>query len=374
MMATMPLLIGAPCYSASANKDLDGIKKKMETEKRGLSQVQKKESSVLQALDRIQSELEKKNKQLKQANSNLERVLSEMQDKQAEAERIQASIQRHKAWLAKRVVALYRWQRGGSPFVVMNGEISLGALLRRKHYLDSALAFDRDLVRSLEEQVGRQEVLARELARKKDEVHERRQRLTGVRESAQREADKKRVLLASLRQEKEARVRALKELEQAALRLQKMMDEIARRTPRNVGVVSPGIGLGSMRGKLEWPVKGHVIGGFGKTKHREFSAEVFRKGIDIEAPLGEEIKAVEKGTIVFADRFSGYGKMMIIDHGQRFYTIYAHLSEFFKKNGELVARGEPIGLVGDSDSLTGARVYFEMRKDGKSIDPLPWFR
>jgi murein hydrolase activator len=66
--------------------------------------------------------------------------------------------------------------------------------------------------------------------------------------------------------------------------------------------------------------------------------------------------------------------MMIIDHGQRYYTVYAHLADLLKKNGDPVRRGEPIARVGDSDSLAGARLYFEIRKDGRSIDPAPWFR
>ncbi|MGH9821300.1 MAG: murein hydrolase activator EnvC family protein, partial [Pyrinomonadaceae bacterium] len=181
-------------------------------------------------------------------------------------------------------------------------------------------------------------------------------------------------LLASLRQEKETRVRTLKELEQAALRLQKMIDEIARRSATKPREAPSGKGLEAMRGKLDWPVRGQVIASFGKTKHREFSTEVFRNGLDIEAPVGAEIKAVEKGKVVFADRFSGYGKMLIIDHGERYYTVYAHLSEFLKKTGDWVQRGEAVALVGDTDSLAGAKLYFEMRKDGKSIDPTPWFR
>ena len=129
-----------------------------------------------------------------------------------------------------------------------------------------------------------------------------------------------------------------------------------------------------MRGKLEWPVRGQVTGAFGKTRHPEFATEVFRKGIDIEAPIGEEIRSVEKGRVVFAERFSGYGKMVIIDHGERYFSVYAHLSEILTKTGDAVKRGETLGRVGDSDSLAGSRLYFEMRKDGKSIDPLPWFR
>jgi murein hydrolase activator len=125
---------------------------------------------------------------------------------------------------------------------------------------------------------------------------------------------------------------------------------------------------------MDWPVSGKVIAPFGKFKHPEFGAEIVRKGIDIDAPVGEEIRAVEQGTVVYADRFAGYGKMVIVDHGERYYTIYGHLSEILKQTGAGVKRGEVIGKAGDSDSLAGSKLYFEMRKDGHSVDPLPWFR
>jgi septal ring factor EnvC (AmiA/AmiB activator) len=66
--------------------------------------------------------------------------------------------------------------------------------------------------------------------------------------------------------------------------------------------------------------------------------------------------------------------MVIVDHGERYYTIYGHLSEFVKKVGEAVNRGETLGRTGDADSLAGAKLYFEIRKDGHSLDPLPWFK
>jgi septal ring factor EnvC (AmiA/AmiB activator) len=66
--------------------------------------------------------------------------------------------------------------------------------------------------------------------------------------------------------------------------------------------------------------------------------------------------------------------MVIVDHGERFFTIYAHLSDILKKKGDEIRRGEVLGLAGDSDSLAGVKLYFEMRKDGRSIDPVPWFR
>jgi murein hydrolase activator len=368
-------LIAALAYAASADRDLDGIKKKIELEKRVLSQVKKKESSVVESLSQVEIELERKNKQLKQSTSKLDFVVSEMHKKQAETVRLRESLEQRKTYLARRADALYRWQRGASPFMILSGDLSLSSLLKRKYYLQSTVAFDREMVQSLNEQATRQEMLTQELARKRQNVDAQRRELTEVKEAVQKEAQKKRELLASIRGEKESRQRALKDLEQAALRLQKMIEELSRRSAGKSSKEAPaGTGLESMRGKLEWPVKGQLIGGFGKTKHHEFSTDVFRKGLEIEAPVGEEIRAVEKGKIVFADRFSGYGKMLIIDHGDRYYTVYAHLSDFLKKSGDPVKRGEAVALVGDSESLVGSKLYFEMRKDGRSIDPTPWFQ
>ncbi|HEU4342486.1 MAG TPA: peptidoglycan DD-metalloendopeptidase family protein [Candidatus Binatia bacterium] len=367
-------LFPEPLNAAAVEKDLQGIKKKIEQEKQGISQAQKKEGSVLQSLREIEGELGKKTKHLNQTQARLNSILAEMNKKQAEENRLRRSIGQRQQLLEKRAVALYRWFRGGSPFVILNGNVSFGPLSQRSHYLKATVSFDRELIEKLTEEARQQNLLRVELERKREELTVQKLTLDEARQEFRSEAEKKKQMLASLRQEKATRMKALKELEQAALRLQKMIDEIAKASVAKSRQAPAGSGLEAMRGKFDWPVKGELAGVFGKTRHREFSAEVFRKGIDIEAPFGEQIKAVEKGKVVYADRFAGYGKMIIIDHGDRFYTIYAHLAEMLKKTGDTVSRGETVGLVGDSDSLAGAKLYFEMRKDGRSIDPLPWFR
>jgi septal ring factor EnvC (AmiA/AmiB activator) len=373
-LLTAPLL----AWPAAPSRDLEGIRKKIESEKKGLSQLQIKEGSVLESLGKIQSELDKRTKELKLANARLSRVASELALKEAEAQSLTRSIAARQPILAKRAVALYRWQKGGSSLMVLNGDVSLSQFLQRRKYLATAVAFDQTLLAKLQEESEHQEILRDELARKKEELNEQKQALNIAKEGVRREAEKKKILLASLRREKATRLRVLKEMEAAAQRLEKMIDEISRRAmikPREApSPRSPGAGLDALRGKLDWPTQGRVTAPFGKYQHPEFAAEVVRKGIDIDAPIGEEIKAVEKGTVVYADRFSGYGKMVIVDHGERYYTIYGHLSEILKKTGDEVRRGEVLGRAGDSDSLAGAKLYFEMRKDGRSVDPVPWFK
>ena len=368
------LFVSSLVLAARVDRDLEGIKKKIEKERRGISRVEKQEGSLLQSLEEIEGERERKSNELKDAKNKLRSITGELRQKQTKAGAIESSIEKQRELFKERAVALYRWQRSGSPFVIFSGDVSLGALLQRKRYLETALSFDRDLVTQLSDEARVQEVLQKELARKKDELETQEKRLADAREAIRREEKKKKQILTSIRQEKETRLRALKELEQAALRLQKMLDEISRRAVSKPSSVPSGVGLGALYGKLEWPVKGELVSGFGKTRHREFAAEVFRNGIDIGAPLGEEIKAVDRGIVVFADRFTGYGRMIIVDHGERYYSVYAHLSENLKRSGDTVNRGETLGLVGDSDSLAGAKLYFELRKDGRSVDPLPWFK
>jgi murein hydrolase activator len=370
----VPLLLGA----AAVNQDLEGIKKKIESEKKGLSQLQIQEGSVRQSLGKIEAELDKKNKQLKLASARLSTLFSEMEAKKTEANHLDVSVAERQRLLQRRAAALYRWQRNGSPLVILNGEASLSHFLRRKRYLETAITFDQNLVEKLADEIRRQAMVQDELARKKNQLNEQHRAIELAKESVRQEAEKKKVLLASLRREKDARLRALKQMETAALRLQKMMDEIARRSAvksREVpSAPSTGVGLDALRGRLDWPVRGQVVAPFGKFKHPEFAAEIVRKGVDIEAPLGEGIQAIEKGRVVYADRFSGYGRMVIVDHGERYYTIYGHLSEIIKKMGDEVRRGEVLGRVGDSDSVEGAKLYFELRKDGRSLDPIPWFK
>jgi septal ring factor EnvC (AmiA/AmiB activator) len=354
------------------DRQLEGIKRRIEREKRGITEVRKKEGSVLQRLEKIEEDLDRKNRELKEINSRLESLLADLQKKEEQVEKIGASIKARRVFLQRRARALYKWQRGGSPFVLLSGGLSVAELVRRKRYLELMLAYDQELVGSLSRESEREKALKGTLASQREELDGERKALVQVKERIRLEGEKKKELLSSLRREKEAHASVLKELEQAAQRLQKMMDEMSRKTATGSSPVRSG--FERVRGRLDYPVRGEVVAGFGKTRHPEFSSELFRKGIDIEAPLGEEIRAVEGGRVVFADRFSGYGKMMIIDHGERYYTVYAHLADVLKKTGEGVQKGEPIGLVGDSDSLSGARLYFEIRKDGKPVDPLPWFK
>lgn len=368
------LLLSQVIYGADREKDLEGIKRKIKKEKQGIIKVKEEEGSVLQSLEKIEKRLEGQISRLKGINASFKAISLDLQKREREEELLSLSLRVRRRLFKKRARALYKWQRGGSPFILLNGGGSVTDLMRRKRYLELMLVKDRELVDNLHSESAEQQALKKALVDKRKNLDRQKSALLKVKGSIRQERKKKRQILARLKREKKIRTRALKELEQAALRLQKMMNEIVRKPMVKPVKTYRGKGFAAVKGRLPYPVRGKVVGGFGKTSHPEFPAEVFRKGIDIEAPLGEEIKAVETGRVIFAGRFSGYGKMIIIDHGERYYTVYAHLFEILKKPGESAQKGESIALVGDSGSLQGARLYFEIRKDGQPLDPLRWFR
>jgi len=129
-----------------------------------------------------------------------------------------------------------------------------------------------------------------------------------------------------------------------------------------------------VKGRLAWPNNGEVVSLFGRQKHPKFNTYVFRKGIEIETSKEENVRAVHEGSVIYADSFKGYGMMVIMDHGENFYSVYAHLGRLLVSVGEKATKNRTIGTVGETGLSEGNRLYFEMRHEGEPIDPLTWLQ
>ncbi|MBI4649715.1 peptidoglycan DD-metalloendopeptidase family protein [Candidatus Desantisbacteria bacterium] len=123
---------------------------------------------------------------------------------------------------------------------------------------------------------------------------------------------------------------------------------------------------------LTWPVSGRIISSFGQKKITQYNAIVFENGIKIKSDFGENISAVEKGVVEYADWLYGFGKILIIEHGNDFYSIYGYLSEILTERGAVVSRNQVIGKVGDSGTIAGTCLYFGIIKSGKPVNPEEW--
>ena len=128
------------------------------------------------------------------------------------------------------------------------------------------------------------------------------------------------------------------------------------------------VGLSKLKRKLSWPVKGRMLRNFGSRKQGYLKW----KGVLLGAPIGKQVQTIHNGTILFSDWLKGYGLLIVIDHGNGYMSLYAHNQTLLKSVGDRVETGEPIALVGQSGGQDQAGLYFEIRHQGKAVNPKLW--
>jgi len=206
----------------------------------------------------------------------------------------------------------------------------------------------------------------------------------------EQEKSKKAAYLVKVRQDRSSFEKSLKELQANAARLQTMMERLEALSRRKLSSRHekpgsrlkplaelppvPDRGFGSQKGRMSLPVRGEIVETYGKHKHPDFNSYTFSKGLSISAGAGSDIKAIYDGSVIFSDYFKGYGNMIIIDHGGGYFSLYAHAARILKKVGAEVGRNETVATVGDTDSSRGPMLYFEIRHQGKPVDPAGWVR
>ena len=196
--------------------------------------------------------------------------------------------------------------------------------------------------------------------------------------TAQADASRLAAALESKRRERAAAVerirgdraqheRAIRELESAAEGLARVLDGVGEAPPSAIDVRA-------FRGLLDWPAEGRLSARFGPVVHPRFKTTLPHPGWDIESPEGSPFRAVFEGRVAYAAPLHGYGLTVVLDHGQGVVSVYAHAGVLLVAVGDPVARGQELGRIGDSGSLRGPLLYFEIREGGKPSDPARWVR
>jgi septal ring factor EnvC (AmiA/AmiB activator) len=178
-------------------------------------------------------------------------------------------------------------------------------------------------------------------------------------------------LLADVRERRDLNDQLVRELAAARDRLEQSMAELT--AGRGASSVAVAAGGRLRAGTMTWPVPGQIEARFGRQPSSRFGTMVNRNGIDISAPPGAPVAAVQAGTVAYADAFAGFGRVVIVDHGGRFYTLYGHLASVDVSKGAAVKAGDEIGTVGMAPTGTPS-LYFEVRIDGRPADPVQWLK
>ena len=204
--------------------------------------------------------------------------------------------------------------------------------------------------------------------RERDTLDTLTRRLAGEEAALAENAGIQQRLLAEVRERRDLNAQLRRELEAARDRLDRSMAEL---TAASSVPVAAGGRLKA--GTMSWPVPGRIEARFGRQPSSRFGTVVNRNGIDIGADSGAPVKAVEKGTVAYADAFAGFGRVVILDHGGKFYTLYGHLASVDVSKGAAVEAGDDLGTVGMAPTGTPS-LYFEVRIDGRPADPVQWLK
>ncbi len=193
-----------------------------------------------------------------------------------------------------------------------------------------------------------------------------------ARAAAAQTASARGALLTRLGQERELAERLVTELREAETQLATMVAGPMGTSPSTeADRAAPALPLGAFKGDLSWPVAGQVVAAFGRARQSRFGTVLPRNGIEIAAAQASAVRAVHDGRVAFADQFAGYGRLIIVDHGRGAFSLYGHLGSLDVGRGAPVTRGTRLGSVGQTPAGADA-VYFELRIDGKPVNPLEW--
>jgi len=373
---------------ADVHDELKGINSEIREKQQLLRQTRKVESKVTSELTQIEKNLKEKESALDHLNSELKTVESGVISTQKQIQIMLAELEKKRDEISKSVASLYKSGEMGNLRIFFSSG-SIPEVLENRRYMRSVLEHDRALFQDYQNRLQKLKGLKDSL----EKEAERKERLSGKIKAKKLEIEteksKKSAYLSQVISEKKSYQSSLKELHANARRLQAMVERLEARSRKSYTQkdekkkLIPGDhrqppvadkGFGSQRGRLSFPAPGELVARFGKHKHPEFNSYTFNNGITISSPMNADIKSVYDGEVIFADRFKGYGNMLIIDHGGGYFTLYAHTSKINKKVGSTVHKNDIVANVGDSDSPNGAQLYFEIRYQGKPIDPGPWFK
>ncbi|QSQ23890.1 peptidoglycan DD-metalloendopeptidase family protein [Pyxidicoccus parkwayensis] len=361
----MFLALAASPASAQQHEEAEqaALREKLATQRATLALIEAKKLSVLEGVELMEEMAAFSRRRVRSLEGDLavfkRRVTLAEREEAVLREALRLQLRR----LSPRLRTLYRLMRR-RPLEVLLSADDFAALVWRARALEASMSGDLELLRAVQRVAHLQRQATLELKRLQTSLASRVAFLQEQEKLARAQQEALEEVVGSLAGEAELAKRAVRELEQADAELTRVVADLKELPATH--------GFGALKGKLPRPVKGVVEVGFGKVVNPRFNTITVQKGVDIRAAAGTAVQAVAEGTVAYAGSLRGYGNLLILDHGDGFHTLMAHLATITPELGATVAAGDVVGEVGDTGSLKGAYLYFEVRKAGQAVDPALW--
>jgi murein hydrolase activator len=337
---------------------------RIRTLQREAEQLASQESQLLVELRKLELERQIKVEELGNIDRQQKEATAKLNDITASAAALRQAAEADRPDVEARLVRLYKL--GGAGYWRLLFDVDDLQSLGRVYRMASAMThLDRERI-----QQHRRTLEA--LARARDMLQARVKELTGLEEQAvraraalDRAVQSRTTLVAAIDQRRDLNARWMSELHAAQQRLQNSVADI--------DAAGSSLPLRPFQGALPWPARGAIASRFGRQPTSRFGTAVVRNGVEIGAAEGQPVRAVHEGVVAFAGQFTGYGNLVIVEHGERTFSLYGHLESLQVAQGERVEAQSPLGRSGRNPNGTPA-LYFELRVDGKPVDPVQWLQ
>lgn len=329
----------------------------------------KKELEIIDGLNDIGQSLSRMRKMVLSTSDDADKLGVEIANISAQREKLLSEISKNKIYAKARLRALYKMKMMGKTEVFSMPE-SVFDFILDQDYLKRIISSDMKTLDKDMAEVKALVLITKQLVSKKEKKRLLDDRLNDQIRVMKKESQRRRAILKEIRRKKRLGLAAVASLKEASKRLDSKMQAIME-PPM---LKKRGISFAGSMGKLQMPVKGEIISRFGPERNSDYTSFTFQSGIDIKVDRGEPVRSVFKGKIIFAKWLNGYGNMIIINHGDSYYTLYAHVDEIFKKKGSVVDTGEVIATAGDTGSMRGPCLHFEVRHHGQPVNPVKWLK
>jgi septal ring factor EnvC (AmiA/AmiB activator) len=333
--------------------------------------IKKKHGSVLKTIEKLDRQLYDQKKERNRINQQIKEKDQELANLSTKIAELGKDIQTRQSSISARLRLLYMEGRTGYLKTLFAAETFTDAA-HRMDYISWVAQREHQLVRQFQEDLSNlqslneQQTKAREeLLQLQGETQQTIQKVSGLKR-------KKRTVLVSLSKEKNSHDRMVEDLRRSAEQVDSLLKELDQRFKLAQSRRRQTPGRLPSLGSLLWPVEGKVVSYFGRQKHPTFDTFVNKKGIEIQVKEGSPIHSVSAGKVVYADWLKGYGLVVIVDHTNGFYSLYAHASKLLVAEGNSVTNGQIIGETGETGVTEEDTLYFELRKGTTPIDPLKW--
>lgn len=346
-------------------KKAETIRKKRKVEQSKKSVIEK-EKGILKELQKLEVEVQNKERRLKQLERQLVHWNRQIKKLQLRLDKLRGDFSEYRTLAAERIRAMYKFSYNGTKINSLKflfGASDLSEFLNRYKYINSITQADQKMLTDLQLQMNKIENTESMLRERVSSIEEAKREIQQEKISILRNKQIRERLLEKYRTEKETYNKTLAELEAAVAKFEELLGEVGNESIQiNDYENFDGI-TEEQVGKLLLPTQGKIISNQSPSE----------SGITIKALKGSKIKSVADGVVArVKESIVGYGNTVLIDHGNGYISVYAHASEILVKKGQGVRKGQVIAKVGESGSLIGPILYFELWKGVKRLNTKRW--